>query len=167
LVFSASFAQDEEEFGVMGELQEMALKQFPVMQTQEELAGLPGESVKALMIGITKFDPPDNPEWDIYHFYDYYWKNSPERWIGFVVVNYSNYDVNCRVQMELCYNEGQILWKKSWKKNIQENRAILYYIKTTRPNKIGLYSVRGKLYGAKGLGAYNEVKTNYYIYEIW
>lgn len=133
LLFFPSIYGEENNFNNDEELKELVLKQFPP-STHIQAGQAAGASIKTLMIGITKYWPPDSPESDIYYFYDYYWDGSPERWIGFIVANYS---------------------------------AVLYYMKTTAPNKVGLYALRGKIYGAEELGHNNEVSTNYYIYEVW
>ena len=162
LLFPAAYG-NQENTGKDEELNELVLTHFPPssrIQAEQPAAA----NIKALMIGMTKFDPPSRPEWNIYYFYDSYWSGSPDRWIGFVVANYSNEDVNITAQIEVCYNDGKTLWTKKWKKKIQKNQAVLYFVKTTIPKKVGLYSLKGKVYGAEGLGHNNEVSTNYYIH---
>ena len=66
-------------------------------------------------------------------------------------------------------DEGRLYWKKQWTKTIQDNSAMLFWTKL--PSSlidsvgVGLYSLRGRIYGAKGLGDRNVVTSRLYIYE--
>lgn len=124
----------------------------------------PNPYMKALCIGLANYYP-DQSEWAILDFATE-WDNSQDWDIVFVVVNYSNQDVTCKVEMEMMYNDGQKrLYKKS-NKTINSGHIMLYTFDVT--NKIassdgGLFTLNGRIWGA-GMGNSNEVKTQVYIY---
>ena len=120
--------------------------------------------VKALCIGLANYYP-DQAEWAILDFVSE-WSNSQNWDIVFVVVNYSNQNVNVVVEMEMMSNDGKNrLYKKS-KKTINSGYVMLYTFDATSKvrNGVGdLFTVNGRVWGA-GMGNTNEVKTQVYIY---
>ena len=163
-IFSISFGQNQrEEFG---ELEELVLQQFPrsfkmKALTSEEAAA----QVKALAVGMSQYKPTMYGGSVDFDYYDWYSSYSVTRYLCFVVVNNSEKAVKMKVKLEMFYNDGKNVFSRIWTKTIGEDRVILYYTKTDIIKKIGLYTLRGKLYDAKGLGNTNEVVTHFYIYE--
>lgn len=120
--------------------------------------------VKALCIGLANYYP-DQAEYAILDFVSEW--NSGQYWdIVFVVVNYSNQNVNVKVEMEMMSNDGNSrLYRKS-KKTIESGTVMLYTLDVTRQVRNGygdLFTVNGRLWGG-GMGNTNEVQTQVYIY---
>ena len=160
-----SFGQDAEEVA-FDELEEIMLHQFPsgylieALTSPEEAAA----SVKALSTGMSKNKPALNGGIVCFDYYDYYPCTSPPRYLCLLVVNSSNKAVNVKIRMEMFYDEGKWVHTEAWWKTVGSNRIVLYYTKIHNLKKVGLYSIRGKLYGARGLGNTNEVVSHFYIH---
>lgn len=124
----------------------------------------PNPYVKALCVGLS-WELPEQPEWASLDFATE-WDSSQDWYIVFVVVNYSNQDVNVKVEMEMMSNDGQSrLYRKS-KKTIDSGYVMLYTLDVTRQvrNGVGdLFTLNGRLWGA-GMGNTNEVQSQVFIY---
>ena len=170
LTFSFVNAQ-EEEFGFTGEFVQSTLEVFSpflIQQGFEVEDEIPftiqaKKKVKALMIGITDFAKPDNPDWEIFDFYSYHWPGYDDWWVGFIVVNYDNVEVPCKITMQL---KGPKKSKITRQAVLQPNEATIFSAKVKLASKVGLYTLIGSIVG-KDIGSGKKVTTRFYIYEIW
>ena len=120
--------------------------------------------VNALCIGLANFYP-DQAEWAILDFASE-WSSSQDWDIVFVVVNYSNSDVNIKVEMEMMFKDGQSRIYKKKTTTIQSGYVMLFTLDVTSSvrNGVGdLFTVNGRISGA-GMGNSNEVKSQALIY---
>lgn len=170
-LFWPSFAQ-EKKFGFTGEFRQYTLKVFPpflstrgfeTIEEEDDAHTFAKRKVNALMIGLTNFDKPDNPEWEIYDFYAYYWPGYHEWWVGIVVVNYDSITAPCKIIMQI---NGPQKSKITRKAILQPDEAVVFSAKVNLANKAGLYTLIGKITGTD-IGSGKLVKTRCYIYEIW
>lgn len=162
---------EEKDFGFTGEFIQVTLDVFPpfsYLQGFEVEDEIPitiqaKKRVKALMIGITNYDKPDNPEWEIFDFYSYHWPGYSDWWVGFIVVNYDDVTVPCEITMLIKGPEKSKITRDAI---LQPNEAVIFSAKVLLADTVGLYTLIGKIAGTD-IGTGKKVKTRFYIYEIW
>lgn len=163
LFLVAEIQANEKDFGFTGEFKQITLKKFPYGQLPEfpeKDFYIQGKTVRALMIGIKNYSKPDNPEYESFDFYAYHWPGYHEWWVGFIVVNFGNYEVPCTVTMKIKGPKKSTITRKA---TIQPNEATIFSAKVNLADRVGLYTLLGILTG----GAKDRVKTRFYVYEIW
>jgi len=170
LCFSITIAQElEDTIGEDSELHEVVLQTLPrgladARQYNEREAA---SYVKALAVGMDDNEPSLIVGYVGFEYADWISQYTTDftRWLCIVVMNMSEKSVKMRVKLEMFYDDGLSVFTKNWKKTIGAEQVVLYYTTLTKIDKVGLYTIRGKLYGAKGLGNTNEVVSHFYIYE--
>ena len=163
LFLAVNVQANEKEFGFTGEFKQITLTKFLYSQLPEfpeKDFYIQGKTVRALMIGIKEYSKPDNPKYESFDFYSDHWPEYDEWWVGFIVVNYGDNEVSCTVTMQIKGPKKSVITRKA---TLQPNEATIFSAKVELADKIGLYTLIGKLTG----GAKDTVKTKSYIYEIW
>jgi len=163
LFLAVQVQANEKEFGFTGEFKQITLKEFPygqIPEFPEKDFYIQGKTVRALMIGLKNYSKPDNPEYEIFDFYAYHWPGYHQWWVGFIVVNYGDNEVSCTVTMQIKGPKKSVITRKA---TLQPNEADIFVAEVELADKVGLYTLIGKLKG----GAKDTVKTKSYIYEIW
>jgi hypothetical protein len=163
LFLATEIQADDEEFGFTGEFKQITLKEFPYGQLPEfpeKDFNIQKKTIRALMIGLTKLWEPEDSDFECFYYYSYHWPEYHEWWVGFIVVNYGDNEVSCTVTMQIKGPKKSVITRKA---TLQPNRADIFTAKVKLGDKVGLYTLIGKLTG----GAKDIVKTKSYIYEIW
>ena len=170
--FSIVNAQ-EKDFGFTGEFTQRTLEVFPpflyqqgfeVEDEEDSVITIQAKKkVKALMIGITNLAKPDNPEWELFDFYSYHWPGYHDWWLGFIVVNYDNVTVPCKIKMQIKGPKKDTIKRDAV---LQPNEATIFSAKVNLADKVGIYTLIGTIVG-KDIAAGKKVSTRFYVYEIW
>lgn len=167
-LFSRTVFADESDFGFTGEFRQHTLAVFssPVDQFDgdESTANIQAtKKVKALTIGLRNFSEPDSPEYEMFDYYAYHWPEYHEWWVGFIVVNYQDTTVPCKITMQIKGPKKSIITRKAV---LQPNQATIFSAEVKLASKPGLYTLIGKMTG-NGIGGGKTVTTRAYIYEVW
>lgn len=170
LMFAFASAQ-EEDFGFTGEFIQKTLEVFPPflhhqgfeVEDEKSFTIQAKRKVKALVIGITNLSKPDNPSWELFDFYAWHWPGYDDWWVGFIVVNYDNVTVPCKITMQI---KGPKKSKITRQAVLQPNEATIFSAKVRLASKVGLYTLIGSMAG-QNLGSGKKVTTRFYVYEVW
>jgi len=144
------------------EVGEIILKRLPPVAMMNALATDGPYMVRALAVGLT-YEKPSAGDWAIFDFCSEYFAG--DTWyMCFVVVNYDDTAAAIKFQWDLLYNDGAGKFTKTYSKTIPASTVMLYYITATSyVAKLGLFTVDGRVYGAK-MGNTNKVMSQVYIY---